>query len=195
MSALSRSLLGYALLLLVLAGCRSAPTRLYTVRAAPVGARHPDYRGPAMRVDTFHIPPGLDRSQVLWTIAPGELDIDDFAYWAAPLAQLGRQALSQDLLALFPAGRVAFPDLPKPKGALGIDVDLLTLRVRDGQALLMAGWSISAPGGEASSERGTATLEVTAGSGAAGVAEAYGVLLGQLAERIGDDLAAHDDGR
>jgi len=195
MSALSRSLLGSALLLLVVAGCRSSPTRLYTIRAVPVGAHHPDYRGPAMRVDSFHIPPGLDRSEVVWTIAPSELDIDDFAYWSAPLAQLARQALSQDLFALFPPGRVAFPDLPKPKGALGIDIDLLTLRVEQGRALLTAGWSVSPPAGKANRERETATLEGPAGPGAAGVADAYGVLLGKLAERIGADLAAHDDER
>ncbi|HTV95126.1 MAG TPA: ABC-type transport auxiliary lipoprotein family protein [Steroidobacteraceae bacterium] len=195
MSPLIRGLLASALTLLVLAGCRSQPTRLFTIQAVTRGPGYPSYQGPVVRVDAVHVPPGLDRTELMWTIAPGELQIDDFAYWSAPLAQLARRALSADLIALFPPGTVLFPDLPKPADALGVEVDLLSMVVDRGQAQLTAGWMITAPGSDSSGERQTVTLQAPAGSGAAGVADAYGVLMGELAERIGADLAARHSAR
>src|SRR5258706_9204092 len=107
-----------------LAGCRSASTRIYTL--GPVAsASHIDvYHAPALRVDTLNVPASWDRIEILRLSAAGTLQISDFDHLAAPLAQMARQALSDDLDQRLPAGSVIFSRLPKPNGAFGGKIDI-----------------------------------------------------------------------
>src|ERR1700685_39552 len=101
---------------LALGGCGSAPTRIYTL-GPPAPAAHTDvYNAPALRVDTLSVPAGWDRVEILKPSATGTLQISDFDHWAAPLAQMARQTLSEDLDQRLPSGSLIYPRLPKPSG-------------------------------------------------------------------------------
>jgi uncharacterized protein len=188
----SKSLRGAAAMLAsvsVLISCQSAPTRIFTLYPiAPASAPSP-YAGPPIRVETVHVPPALDRIEVVGNVAPGELKISDLDHWSAPLGQVARQALSADMVSRLPQGRVIFPHLAKPEDALGLSVDVLDFKADQRGASLEASWVITSTDPKSRSARGTAVLRTDMPSaGAAATAQALSALLAQLADRIVADL-------
>ena len=198
-----------ALLAGCLSACSSAPTRLYTLypvpslqpknalagepTAVPAAGGSASYAWPAVRLDAVHLPPALDRAQVVSDVAPGELKINDLEQWSAPLGEIARQTLAADLSSRLPAGRAVSPHLPKPAGALGISVDVLDFHTDARGAHLEAGWGVVGPHVEAGLHQRAASLTVSVGSAgpaADRTAETFSLLLGQLADRIVADLAA-----
>ena len=157
MRAQHSTLIGMAagLLTLLLISCHSAPTRIYTLYAVVPVAPISRYAGPAIRVDAVHVPPALDRIEVVSDIAPGELKVSDLDHWSAPLAQVAKQALSADMGARLPSGRVIFPNLAKPEGTLGVSGDILDFRSDTSGADLEASWIITPTNPDAAPRRGT----------------------------------------
>ena len=104
---------------------------------------------------------------------------------------MARQALSDDLDQRLPPGSVIYPRLPKPSGALGVNVDILDFTIGPSQATLRASWIIGPSGGAQGAKRSTAELRSPmSAEDPAAVAHAWGDLLGQLADRIAADAAS-----
>ena len=174
-----------------LGGCRSAPTRIYTLAPAAPASRVDGYRAPALRVDTVSVPAGWDRIEILRPSAAGTLQISDFDHWAAPLAQLIRQILSDDLDQRLPSGSVIYPRLTKPGGALGVSVDVLDFDIAASQATMRASWIIAPSGNAQGAKRSAVSLSSPMSSGdPPAVAHAWSELMGQLADRIAADAAS-----
>jgi uncharacterized protein len=174
-----------------LGACHSAPTRIYSLDPAAPATRIDTYQGPALRIDTLNVPASWDRIEILSLSAGGKLEISDFDHWSAPLPEIARQTLSDDLDQRLPSGSVIYPRLPKPDGALGIDVDILEFTVVASQASMRASWLIVPAAGSQSAKRGVASLQgsVTSAEPAA-VARAWSELIGKLADRIAADAAS-----
>jgi uncharacterized lipoprotein YmbA len=169
----------------LLTACQSAPTTLYTLVSSPPSVTRPTYDGPAVRVEAVHLPPALDRNEVVTSVAAGQLQLHDDAHWAAPLSKTARQALTEDLLARLPEGRTVFPQLPAPPGTLGITVDVLVFQAGRNGASLQASWTVAATGAGSPASSGTVLLRTEqSGADPAGTARALSTLLGQLADRI-----------
>ena len=180
-----------SVLVQMLAGCQSSPTKLYTIDAASPATRIDSYAAPPLRVDSLNIPVSWDRIEVLTVSARGELEIHDFDHWSAPLVQIARQALAEDLDQRLPSGSVIYPRLPKSSGALGVSVDILEFRVAGAQATMRSSWLVVPAGGMAVAKRSVASLHTEMPSTApAAVARAWSVLLGQLADHIASDAAS-----
>lgn len=176
--------------MLALCGCQSAPTRIHTLEPAAAASRVDSYPAPPLRIDAVHVPLGWDRVEILSPTAAGELKIDDFDRWSAPLAQLVRQVLSVDLETRLPPGMVIYPHLPKPAAALGINVDILEFNLDSSVGSMSVGWSITPAQGSQGVRRGVALLHTpVANSDPAAVARAWSNLVGQLADRIAADAA------
>jgi uncharacterized lipoprotein YmbA len=174
-----------------LGGCRSASTRIYSLDStAPT--RHIDtYHAPALRVDTLNVPASWDRIQLLEVTPGGTLQISDLDHWSAPLAQLARQTLSDDLDQRLPAGSVIYPRLPKPDGALGIRVDILQVNVAASRASMRVSWVIAPAGESQAAKRSSASLQCPMSSTQpTALVHAWGELMGQLADRIAADAAS-----
>jgi len=177
----------------LLAGCQSAPTRFFMLEpVAPVSIAG-SYTGPAIAVAAVHIPPALDRSDIVSEVAPGEFKVSDLEQWIAPLGQGIRQALSADLAARLPAGRVIFPHLVKPPGTIAVSVDLLSFDAGPRVATLQVSWLGTSdgaqPGAQPRSIGGTLRLQTPrSGEGAASMASALSALVAQLADRIVTEL-------
>jgi uncharacterized lipoprotein YmbA len=172
-----------------LGACQSATTRVYTLDLAAPDHRQAAYRSPALRVDSLSVPAGWDRIEILQPSANGRLEISDFDHWSAPLAQVARQTLSADLSERLPPDSLIYPHLPKPAGALGVDVDILEFSVAGARASMQASWLIT-PAASATAKRSEAMLQASMSSTApAAVVRAWSDLLGQLADRIGADAA------
>jgi hypothetical protein len=165
------------------------PSRLFTLEPVMPSLIENAYRGPPIRIDAVHIPPALDRIELMTEIAPGEFEVSDVDHWAAPLGQVTRQALSADLIARLPPGRVIFPHLAKPAGAIGITVDVIVFGANRESAQLQASWMGNSGGSESSACGGTAVLKATlSGAGPLAIASAFSVLVAQLADDIAADL-------
>jgi uncharacterized protein len=174
-----------------LGACHSARTRIYSLDPALPATHIDTYKAPALRVDTINVPAGWDRIEILGLSAAGELQISDFDHWSAPLAQIVRQVLSDDLDQRLPSGSVIYPRLPKPSGALGINIDILEFSVIASQASMRASWVIVPGAGSQSAKRSVASLHGSMTSTEpAAVAHAWSELIGQLADRIAADAAS-----
>ena len=174
-----------------LGGCRSASTRIYTLGAAAPATHIDTYHAPALRVDTLNVPASWDRIEILTSSSAGTLQISDFDHWAAPLAQMARQALSDDLDQRLPSGSVIYPRLPKPSGALGVNVDILEFNIVASQASMQASWIIVPSGNAQGAKRSAAELRSSMSSeDPAAVAHAWSDLIGQLADRIAADATS-----
>jgi uncharacterized lipoprotein YmbA len=176
-----------------LAACHSAATRIYSLETAAPATRIESYQAPALRVDTLNVPAGWDRLELLSLSATGTLQIDDFDHWSAPLPQLARQILSEDLDQRLPSGAVIFPRLPKSSGASGLDVDILEFTMSGSRAAMRASWLIVPALGSQSAKRSVASFQtpVIAVEPSA-IVRAWSVLMGQLADRIAADAASRD---
>jgi len=172
-----------------LASCQSAPTRLFALDPIALTPTPSPYNGPAIRVDAVHIPPALDRIEILSEISSGEFKVNDRDHWIAPLGQLARQALTEDLIARLPQGRVIFPDLAKSTGTISVSVDLLAFSAGREGAKLQVSWVGTSDGSQPRSCGGTMLLETTLrGAGSGATASALGTLLAELADRIVAEL-------
>jgi uncharacterized lipoprotein YmbA len=178
---------------LALGGCRSAPTRIHTLAPAAPESRINSYHAPALRVDTLSVPAGWDRLEILTFSAAGMLQIGDFDHWAAPLPQMARQTLSDDLDQRLPPGSVIYPRLSKPSEALGVNVDILEFNLGPLQATMRVSWIIVPSGHPADAKRSAASLRSAMSSGEpSAVAHAWSDLIGQLSDRIAADAALFD---
>ena len=186
---ISRNALLGALLLLAACG-HSPPTQFLTLDPTP-GAGV-DYRGPSIRVPAVRIPPTLDRDEFVQKASPGEIKVDDFVRWSAPLGMLARNTLILDLSSRLPAGKVAPPDAPAQSTGRRIDVSILSLEAANGEASLQAAYEFAADDGQApATYRQWVTLQTpNGGRTALEAARAFSALLGQLADRICLDLAS-----
>lgn len=172
-------------------GCRSASTRIYTLGPAAPASHIDIYHAPALRVDTLNVPASWDRIEILKLSAAGTLQISDFDHWAAPLAQMARQALSDDLDQRLPSGSVIYPRLPKPSGALGVSVDILDFNIVASQASMRASWTIAPSGDAPGAKRSAAELRSSMSSvDPAAVVYAWSDLIAQLADRIAADATS-----
>jgi uncharacterized lipoprotein YmbA len=173
-----------------LGGCRSAPTRIYTLGPAVPGSHIGVYHAPALRVDTVNVPASWDRIEILSLSAAGTLQISDFDHWAAPLAQMARQALSDDLDQRLPSGSVIYPRLPKPSGAMGVNVDILEFNVASSQVTMRVSWII-VPSDIPGAKRSAAELRSAMSSeDPPAVARAWSDLIGQLSDHIAADATS-----
>jgi uncharacterized lipoprotein YmbA len=168
-----------------LGGCRSASTRIYALEPSAPASHIDVYQAPALRVDTLTVPASWDRSEILKRSAAGTLQLGDFDHWAAPLDQMARQTLSDDLDQRLPPGSVIYPRLPKPSSALGVNVDILEFNIVASQASMRASWIIVPSGDAQSAKRSAAELRSSMSSeDPAAVAQAWSDLIGKLADRI-----------
>ena len=181
------------LLVLLLAACSSSKTDYYTLSAVPPprGVSERARLRPPLEVGEVSIPATIDRDEVV-LVAPGDrLDLAGNSVWGAPLRQLIRRALSDDLTQRLPAGSILPPGDPAPRAGLRILTVSLEQFSGDtaGHVVLRAAWIVArsgqAPTGTPRRER----IEVDAGAGnARAVVPAMSRALGLLADRIAGAL-------
>lgn len=177
---------------LLLGACgHSAETQFLTLDPVPGTPAAAVWRGPSVRIPSVTIPPALDRVEFTRQTAPGEMKVDDFAHWSAPLGMLVRNALILDLAQRLPAGAVAPPDAPAQPGGLRVGVSILSFGVAGGEASMEAAYElVSDAAAAATGPRQWAKLAVaSAGATPVDTARAFSTLLGLLADRMAADIA------
>jgi len=178
------------LLALLLCACAGAQTRFYTLQpTTPAADDRAAYAGPPLRVDAVHIPASLDRPELVRDEGGDRFTVSDNDHWAAPVGELLRRVLTQDLAARLPPDKVIFPDAPKLPGSQGVVVDILSITPSAEGVVMQASWTVLPAPRSAVVRQRTVRLTVpSAKAGVKGNATELSALAGQLAAAIAQDL-------
>ena len=189
----------------LLAGCASAPTRFFTLDPTQPDRPITTAFVSPIQLDSVRIPSVLDRPELVTEPSVNHLRISDQDHWGAPLGELIRRTLAQDLVARLPAGAVVLPDAPPPAGVRGLVVDILQLQADPtGHVYIQASWTLLGAGSGRTMVTREVQLAVDAPTTAATdpsdrQAAALSRLLGELADDIAVKLPAagarHDEPR
>jgi uncharacterized lipoprotein YmbA len=175
------------LALLLLAGCALVNARYYALVAVP--GHRVAAGGPPVAVEAVRLPDALDRPEVVRRVA-ASVDTSERDRWAAPLAELMRRVLGEDLTVRLPPGMVA------PPGPAGADTRRLIVDVEDfaadaeGHVVLAAAWTLlGAEVAPSPALRGTERIEIDGAPGYPAQAAGMSRALGELADRIAAAVA------
>lgn len=178
---------------ITMSGCgHSPPTRYVTLNAAPVAAPLATAQIQPVQLTAVHIPAELDRPEVVTQVAPNGLAVDETHRWGAPLAQMMRRALAQDLATRLPAGSFILPDAPAPPDTRTLVVTVLDSEAdASGTLTLQAAWTLLSghPARAILTQQVSLRSEMT-NRDAAAQAAALSRILGQLADRIAASIVA-----
>ncbi len=177
------------IMLLLLAGCGSSPkTHFYTLSVAPTGGRHAISF--PVQLTAVHVPPSLDREQLVRMSGANSVKISDTDRWSASFGQLVRNVLAQDLAARLSNGRFILPEAPAPAGTAALVVTITQFGAdANGVVRLTGSWAlVDAASG---TPRGEHNFNLNGGvaPGADAMAAAMSELLGRLAGQIAARLA------
>ncbi|PTB21116.1 hypothetical protein C9I57_10445 [Trinickia symbiotica] len=176
------------------AGCgHSPPTHYFALDAVPASAPIASGPLPPVQLTAVHIPAMVDRPEVVTRVAPNRLTVGDSDRWGAPLGQMMRGVLAQDLYSRLPAGAFVFPDAPAPADTRKLVVTVLDLDAdANGALTLQAAWTLMAGrGAQPVLTRETTLATHGSGSGAAAQAAALSRAMGELADRISESIGGH----
>ena len=185
-----------ALAVILIGGCGSSPpTRFYTLDAE-TSADAPGARLDApLKVDAVHVPPMLDRNEMVRGESHNELRISAQDRWAADFGEMARRVLTEDLQSRLPAGAVIAPESPAPQGARGLVVDILTFQPQTaGMLVLAADWTLLEGAPATPVLQRSVRLTAPAGASAGSQAAAMSRLLAKLADNIAAQVAARHPG-
>lgn len=175
---------------LILAGCGSSPpTRFYVLDPAPPASQATRPAGTPVRLAAVHLPDELARTEIVSGLGANRLQVRGEDRWAAPLDDMSRRVLAQDLAERLAPGRLVLPHSPAPRGAAQLVVDVQAFGTdAAGAARLQGGWSLVEAGGQPVARRPFDLSESAGATGAQAQAAAMSRLLGQLADQIAAGL-------
>jgi len=134
------------LLLLLVAGCGSTPTQVFTLAASGDRTANPAPAGraPLIHVDRASVAEYFDRTQMVTRIGDYRLSLQEFSIWSEPIGDLITRALVDDLARRFGDDRVLrTPRSRGPAPDARIELDVLRFDVDEaGVATLDVRWTI-----------------------------------------------------
>lgn len=163
----------------------SPPTHFYTLNPVPPAGATPSVAVMPVQVVVVHIPPALDREQMVRESAPNQLDVSDQDRWAAPLGEMMRRVLTQDLAQRLSKGAVILPQQPAPPDVRKIVVDVLQFeRQASGVVKFDGSWSLLGADVHMPIATHHVHLSENAGASSAAQAQAMSRILGRIADQI-----------
>ncbi|HZS62783.1 MAG TPA: PqiC family protein [Gemmatimonadaceae bacterium] len=134
----------------VIAACRTSPPVQFFTLTAVV----PDHASGAeglvpIQVAAIHVPPSLDRQEMVSESTATQLTVSDQHRWGAPFGDILRRVLTQDLADRLPPGAVLYADEPAPAHVHEVVVDILRFVAEPGGQVVFDGsWSIVSATGD-----------------------------------------------
>jgi uncharacterized protein len=147
------------------AGCKSTPSRFYTLTATATGdgSSQANY---AVAVGPVTVPAEVDRPQFTVLSTPNQVAVDEFNRWAEPLNSAIARVVAADLATLLGTPRVTGVPLANFKPDYRVTIDIQKFSSNPGKMVRIdALWVVSAMNGGASlSGHAVAVEPVTDGS-------------------------------
>jgi uncharacterized lipoprotein YmbA len=172
-----RKILSTALAFAVATGCSSSPpTRFYTLSdTAPEVAAATGVG--LVQVTGVTVPGELDRPELVRRIGPNQLNISGLDRWAAPLDQIIRRVLSDDIGRRVPA--------PVPGQQYPVSVDIHEFYGDDScNVTLRAAWTVRQPRAAATQPANEEIQVPSSGACPDSLPATMSVAVGQLSDRI-----------
>jgi uncharacterized protein len=171
------------LLALMVVGCGSSPaTRYYTLD--PVHGTQVAFTGAPIQLGHVELPATLDRQSIVTHAAGNRLEISEQDRWAAPLDELVRRALAENLRDRLPRGIVIAAGDPTPPGTRTLVVNVQRFMPdASGKVVLDVDWTVQYAGKFGVPRHLSMQTELD-GQGGEAVADAMSRALGQLADDI-----------
>jgi uncharacterized lipoprotein YmbA len=170
----------------VLGGCGSSP-RVEYFALAPTERHGTEVVAIStpIQVAQVHLPPSLDREQMVRHTGVNTLDISDQHRWSAPLDLMIRQVLSQDLMKLLPPGKLILPQEPAPASTRKIVVNVVEFGAdAQGTVRFEGTWSLIPPEPGAPPQNRAVRLSEPAGDDTASQVKSMSHILERLAAQI-----------
>lgn len=178
------------LVALLLASCGTSPETHYFTLAAVPGAIDEAPLARPVTVAEVNLPPSLNRREMVRRTGENTVAISDQDRWAAPLGEMIRRVLWQDLAERLPKSSVVPPQAPVPPHAARVVVSLAQFASDGGGNVTLDGAWMVADGSDAPMLRRTVHLKTRSpAAGASGEAAGRSRLLGRLASDIAGALA------
>jgi uncharacterized lipoprotein YmbA len=137
-----------------------------------------------------HLPEELDRLEMVSALGANRLALRSEDRWAAPLDDMSRRVLAQDLAQRLPPQMLLPARAAAPRDARALVVDLQSFGVdASGAGRLQGGWSLVGPDRQPLLRRAVDLSEPAAAGDAQAQAAVMSRLLGQLADQIAAALA------
>jgi hypothetical protein len=184
--------IAFLLAALPLLGCGSSPkTNFFTLEPVKSQTQATQNDGAAIQLAAVHIPPALDRREMVRRTGGEALDVSDQDRWGAPFDEMVQRTLTQDLASRLPPGRVIYPDQPAPTGTDPVVIDILEFADDGaGRVVFQGSWSVLKSGSSVPLLDQQIRLSApVGGKDFAGEAEAMSTVLGQLSDRIAARVA------
>lgn len=180
-------------LIALLSACASSPPRhFFTLDPVPPpNGRLATTSHVFVQLGAIHMPPVLDRKDIVREDAPNRLTISDENRWGAPLSEIVNQVLTQDLIQRLPQGTVISPNAATTQAVSVVTLDILQFQADPSDTVVLdASWSMSPPDSSVPSSPQHSVLREPAGlSNFAAQASAMSRALGRLADAIATELA------
>ena len=123
----------------------SAPTQFYVLHsvAPAAGGR----AGPALplRIAHVEVPGAYDRPEIVREQEGNQLKVDDLSHWAAPLGQVMRAALVEDVIKRLPNGLIVPAEAPKPAAVIEISIEIVAIHETANSLSIEASWTQTRP--------------------------------------------------
>ena len=170
----------------VLAGCGSSPpVQFFALAPTEQHGAEVRFTSTPIQVAQVHLPPALDRQQMVRHTGAYTLDISDQHRWSAPLDAMIRQVLSQDRMKLLPPGKLILPQAPAPESTRKIVVNVVEFAPdAQGTVRFEGTWSLIEPEAGAPPENRTVQLSEPAGNDVASQVKSMSRILERLAAQI-----------
>ena len=175
----------------VLPACQSSPpTRFFSLTPTDGHRIAASGIGGPVHVAAVHISESLDQQEIIRESGTGRVVISNRNRWDAPLDEMLRDVLTQDLARRLLPGSVVLPDEPSPTGTRRIVLDVLRFSGdTTGKVVLTGGWSLLPAGSDLPLLRQQVHLsDTTDPSDYTNQVAAMSRLLGQLADQIAREL-------
>ena len=169
--------LAAALAVALATGCHSSPpTRFYTLSDTAPEVAAPSGVG-LVQVTGVTVPGELDRPELVRRVGPNQLSISGLDRWAAPLDQVIRRVLSDDIGRRVPT--------PVPGQQYPVSVDIHEFYGDEScNVTLRAAWTVRQPHAAATQPANEEIRVPSSGACPATLAATMSVAVGQLSDRI-----------
>jgi hypothetical protein len=182
-------------LVILVTGCASKPSRFYTLSATPAPSSPPPAAAASnlsVAVGPVSIPAAVDRPQIVATIGPNQVRLDEFNRWDAPLQNTIARVVAENLVARLGTPRVALsPQTLSANADYRVAIEVQRFESAPGEvATLDAVWTVSrVKDGKAQTGRTTAR-ETTPEKSYEALAAAHSRAVARLSQDIADAVRA-----
>lgn len=181
-----------SLVLALVVGCASAPSRFYTLSAA--GGTAKNSSNVSVAVGPVSIPTVVDRPQIVISMGPNQVRLDEFNRWALPLQNNIAQVIAENLTAQLGTPRVTvFPELTSADADYRAIIDVQRFDSMPGEAAtLEALWMVRRMK-DGKAERGRTTVRQSVPEkDYVALAAAHSQAIARLSQEIADAVRSLD---